>query len=149
LSHPRYHGAEIVSRSGAFPPEERGVGDLPRTTFASTAEEAVPDARTESADERTHERLATTESARLAWREAVIETALTLTFTRGARVTETEWVRLLKPFLLCAEAGVAASAAAARITSSEAGQRAILEILEQGVFERWLTPQSGSTTIYG
>ena len=102
-------------------------------TFVSTAEAAVPDAMTESADERTHDRLATTDRARLAWRELVIETALTLTFTRGASVTETEWVWLLKPFLLCAEAGVAATAAAARITRNEAGKRVIFEILEQGV----------------
>jgi hypothetical protein len=65
----------------------------------STAEEAVPDAKTASAEARTHDRFAATERARLAWRELVIETALTLTFTRGARVTDTEWVRLLKPLL--------------------------------------------------
>jgi hypothetical protein len=63
---------------------------LPKASFVATAEEAVPDARIESAEERTHERFATTERARLAWREFVIETALTLTFTRGANVTDTE-----------------------------------------------------------
>jgi hypothetical protein len=88
-SCPRNQGAEIVSKIGEFAPEARGFSALPTATFVSTAEEALPDARIESAEDRTHERFATTERARLAWREFVKETALTFTFTRGARVTDT------------------------------------------------------------
>jgi hypothetical protein len=89
-SRPRNQGAEIVSKIGEFAPEERGFAALPTATRASIAEEALPDATIESAEERTHDLFATTERARLAWREFVIETPLTLTFTRGASVTDTE-----------------------------------------------------------
>jgi len=95
----RNQGAEIVSKTGSLAREEGVFGALSNTTFVSTAEEAMPDANTASPEARTHDLFATTESARLAWRALVIETALTLTFTRGARVTDTEWVRLLKPLL--------------------------------------------------
>ena len=115
----------MVSRIGSPAPEERSFAAVPNTTFVSTADDAVPDAKTESAEAKTHDLFATTESARLACREVVIETEPILTFTRGARVTDTEWVRLLKPLRPWADAGIAATVAPTRVTRNQPRKRAI------------------------